>query len=723
MNKQLKILLLEDSRADAEMIQRLLIKEKMNCTFHLAMDKPAFLKALDEFLPSVILSDHSLPQFNSSEALSIARQKLPDIPFIMVTGTVSEEFAANIIKQGADDYILKDRMARLPAAIKVVLEQRTALKEITDYKYALDQSAIVSITDIKGRLIYVNHNFCKTSGYTDAELIGQKFSILNSGYHQASYMKQMLNTIKCGQLWRGEVCNKAKDGNLFWADTTIIPFLDEKKIPYQHLSISIDITEEKKTEYLLKISEEKYRKIFYKSPLPIWIFNLETLKFLEVNEAAMQLYGYSRDEFLSMTLKDIRPAEDIPALLKDLSKIKGSLYSRHGTWRHLKKNGEMMTIELIDHQIEFNNTNSRIVIVNDITEKKKAEEELKESELRLNEAQTIAHIANWEIDFANNSHTWSDELYRIFGLNKAETKPSVELFLSFLDTDDRETSKEMITDALQHYTDSKIDFCFKLKEGKKRYGHIEWRFNFDEYGKPLRVFGILQDITERKEAEASVKLLEKKILAHKVLEQKKIARAVLKGQEKERNFIGQELHDNVNQILAGTKMHLSSAGKKDEKVKDLIKYPMELIDLSIEEIRRLCQKLVTPKKSIRLNEQVQDLLINLSENIAVQTSLTYTIADDMIPDDLKLNIYRIIQELLNNVFKYAEAQSLGIVIMAKAGFISITVTDDGKGFNTKVQRRGIGISNIIYRAECFSGKVSIKSSPGKGCKVHVKFPY
>jgi len=722
MNKQLKILLLEDSKADAEMIQRLLIKEKMNCQFQVVMNKHAFIKALNDFSPDIILSDHALPQFNSSVALEITRQRNPELPFILVTGTASEEFAANIIKQGADDYILKDRIARLPAAIMTAIIQRKILKEINDYKYALDQSAIVAITDQKGIITYANEKFCSISGYEKSELIGRDHRIINSGYHPASYIKSLWTTIAKGKIWRGEFCNQAKDKSLYWVDTTIIPFLNEKKKPNQYLSIRIDITEKKKTESLLKISEEKYRKIFYKSPLPIWIFNLETLKFLEVNEAAMKLYGYSRDEFLSMTLKDIRPAEDIPALLKDVSKIKGSLYSRHGTWRHLKKNGEMMIIELIDHQIEFNNKQSRIVIVNDITEKKKAEEELKESELRLNEAQSIAHIANWEIDFTNNMHTWSDELYRIFGLNKTETKPSVELFLSFLDTDDKETSREMITDALQHYTDSKIDFRFKRKEGKKRYGHIEWRFNFDKSGKPLRVFGILQDITERKEAESSVKLLEKKMLANKVIEQKKIARAIITGQEKEKNFIGKELHDNINQILAGTKLFLGIAGQKSEELKELITYPMELIDMSIEEIRLLSQRLVTPLKNINLKVLINTLLSDFVKNTSLNAKFIYDIHDELLSDELKLNIFRIIQEQTNNIQKYAAAKKIGISVKAENKTVTLLIKDDGKGFDINLKRKGIGISNIINRAESFNGTVDIVTAPGKGCKIYVSLP-
>ncbi len=597
MKTALKILILEDNPADAEIVKRLVQSKIPLSEFRLSKDKATFSQALNEFLPDIILSDHALPQFNSIDALIMARQRYPDIPFIMVTGSVSEEFAVDIIKLGADDYILKDRMSRLPAAITTTLEQRRVSKEITDYKYALDQSAIVAITDQKGIILYANENFCKISKYSLDELIGQDHQIINSGYHPASFIKNLWVTIAGGKIWWGEFCNRAKDGSLYWVNTHIVPFLNEAGKPYQYLSIR-----------------------------------------------------------------------------------------------------------------------------QDITKRKKAEEELRRSEIRLNEAQALAHISNWEIDLANDMHTWSDEAYRIFGLDKNVVKPSIDLFLSFIHPDDAVPAKRVVTDSLQHFTDSKIDFRFMLADGKIRHGHIEWRFDFDETGKPYRLFGILQDITERREAEDKLKLLEKKILNQKIQEQRKIGRAIITGQEKERNHIGQELHDNINQLLAGSKMYLGTAGKKNKEIHEMIKYPIELIDTSINEIRLLCQKLVQPPKSIKLHELINDLLVNLGENTEIITHLTYTIPHDLIRDDLKLNIYRIIQEQINNIQKYAEAKNVNIIVKNTGKMITIIISDDGIGFNTHLKRKGIGLSNIQYRAESFNGKLSIKSSPGKGCKLSIKLP-
>lgn len=248
MKQPLKILLLEDDPTDADLIRQILLRSQMKCEFRHVMNKNEFVSSLDEFKPHVILSDNSMPQFNSTDALRMVRERHSNIPFILVTGTVSEEFATKMIKEGADDYILKDRMTRLPAAIGAALAQRRAIKEITDYKYALDQAAIVVITDSNGTIIYANDNFSKVSGYSIEELLGQDHRIVNSGYHPKSYMRDLWNTISSGKIWRGEFRNRAKNGNIYWVDATIVPFLNDGGQPYQYLSIRSDITEKKRLQ-------------------------------------------------------------------------------------------------------------------------------------------------------------------------------------------------------------------------------------------------------------------------------------------------------------------------------------------------------------------------------------------------------------------------------------------------------------------------------------------
>lgn len=138
-------------------------------------------------------------------------------------------------------------------------DYKSILKELGDQKYALDRTAIVAITDTKGKILSVNDKFCEISGYSKEELIGQDHRIINSGTHEKSFFKNLWATISSGDIWRGEVCNRRKEGSLYWVYTTIVPFLNEEGKPYRFMAIRQDITELK--ELQRTIVEQQARMI------------------------------------------------------------------------------------------------------------------------------------------------------------------------------------------------------------------------------------------------------------------------------------------------------------------------------------------------------------------------------------------------------------------------------------------------------------------------------
>lgn len=486
-----------------------------------------------------------------------------------------------------------------------------------------------------------------------------------------------------------------------------------------------DITESKHIRIQLAKSEKKYRTLFYKSPLPIWLYDFESLRFIDVNEAAVSHYGYTRDEFLSMTIKDIRPKEDIAVLLEDIVQVRQNSYrSRHGSWRHLKKNGDILTVEATAHSFTHEGRKARIVIINDITQKTIMEQKLLDNQMKLNEAQAIGRLGNWDIDLQKNIHTWSDQLYTIFGLDKIATVPSVDLFLSFIHPEDKGMAENLIKEAVYDFKVAKLDFRFITSTGQQRFGYIEWRFEYSTNNIPIRLFGILQDITERREAEESSKQLEAKIKEQKIQALKKISKAIIKAQEKQKNYIAQELHDNINQILFSAKLHLGIAGRKNPAVKELIEQPIDQISKAMDEIHLLSQNLVTPLTEAGLEEIITNLIhkINHDTDNSISIFFSYSIPFEF-SDELKLNIYRIIQEQLQNILKHAEAKNVTIALTANDTSIYITVEDDGKGYDVQQKRKGLGISNIIHRAEAFNGKVEILSKVGEGSRINVTIPY
>ncbi len=159
---------------------------------------------------------------------------------------------------------------------KTVYDLSEREKELRDYKYALDISSIVSITDVDGHFTFVNENFCKISKYSTDELLGQSHSILWSGEHPPEYFTGLAAAMQEGKSYRGEFCNKARDGSFYWVDTTIVPFLNDEGQVYQYMSINSDITLKKEAQERLRASEERYKAIIAVANTGAWEYNIDT---------------------------------------------------------------------------------------------------------------------------------------------------------------------------------------------------------------------------------------------------------------------------------------------------------------------------------------------------------------------------------------------------------------------------------------------------------------
>ena len=181
---------------------------------------------------------------------------------------------------------------------------------------------------------------------------------------------------------------------------------DYVEIPFRHEELLIKVArliERHRAQQALKKSEEEYRLLFKGNPCPMWLCDQKTLQFLAVNDAAIGHYGYSRAEFLSMTAKDIRPSEDVPALIEHVATSKSPSASA-GVWQHRKKDGALIDVDVTWHKVEFSGHPSFLVLANDITEKKKSETALRESEQRYREIFDNANDLIYTHDLARQLH-------------------------------------------------------------------------------------------------------------------------------------------------------------------------------------------------------------------------------------------------------------------------------------------------------------------------------
>ncbi|MEO8764217.1 MAG: PAS domain S-box protein [Ginsengibacter sp.] len=338
--------------------------------------------------------------------------------------------------------------------------------------------------------------------------------------------------------------------------------------------------ERKKTISELKESEKRYSELFNLSPQPMWVFDPETYRFIQVNKATEELYGYSEEEFMTMTLMDIKQEEDIALAKDNIKKRKPGDGIFRSSLRHHKKSGEIIEVEIYGTPIIINNKSFRSVIAIDVTE-------------------------------------------------------------------------------------------------KNLYEH-------------------------------------------------KIIKAIIKTQEDERYEIGGELHDNVCQILAASQLFLGMLKDSLEPSKmELFDRCRENISLATNEIRNLSHRLAPAFFDDSTMEEAFKRLFqtfNIEKKMEIFLNFGEEVKACPISLEIQLNAYRILQEQLKNILKYAHATIIEVDVSIINNKFKMMVSDNGVGFNVDKAKEGIGLANMKRRAELFSGKFTVDSSPGNGCVSTIEIP-
>lgn len=331
-------------------------------------------------------------------------------------------------------------------------------------------------------------------GYTADEAIGNPITIIFPE-DRLDEEKDILARIKRGEsVQQFETIRVRKDGTQIHVSVTLSPITDAQGKVTGVSKIARDITESKKAVEELHNSEERYRDLFENNPCSMWVYDLETLRFLAVNDAAQFFYGYSREEFLEMPITKIRPAEDVPKLL---SYIEGMAEIIDGprNWRHLKKDGSIIDVEITSHELNFAGRRARLVLANDITERKQAEQKLRQSRESYRDLVENAHDIIYSLDLGGNFTSLNKAGERITGYSPDEVLNMN--FVHIVVPEHLDQAKKVMEDKLNGVDGTAYDIDIFAKDGSRISVEVNSKLVLHD-GVPFGIQGIARDVTERK---------------------------------------------------------------------------------------------------------------------------------------------------------------------------------------------------------------------------------
>ncbi|HUA65420.1 MAG TPA: PAS domain S-box protein [Alphaproteobacteria bacterium] len=436
MNRRLRILHLEDEPDFAELVRTMFVQDNLEATIIQIGDKPAYLEALAKEKFDLILSDYHLPSFTGLDALALARKQCPETPFILVSGTIGETAAINSLKAGATDYLLKHNPERLPAAVRRAVEEaaeRARLRETEaelarreKYFRTLTENAldVLSIVNREGFFTYVSPSIENTLGLKPNELIGQNSFARVHPDDLPRVMEAFQNLLDFpDRSVRIECRQQHKNGAWLRLELSARNKFDDRDIA-GIVAYTRDVTDRWRAEEELRYSEQQYRVLFQENPNPMWVFDMETLAIMEVNEAAVQHYGYPRDEFLKLTMTNLRAPDK-----NGHGKINGrktDFHTRnsHGhIWRHRRKRGDVIEVDVTWSPMAFQGRFSALAMATDVTERRRGEHRdsvFLDLSHRLSTATTAAEAAHFIGDAATALFEWDSFSLDLYSQERSE---------------------------------------------------------------------------------------------------------------------------------------------------------------------------------------------------------------------------------------------------------------------------------------------------------------
>jgi PAS domain S-box-containing protein len=352
-------------------------------------------------------------------------------------------------------------------------------------------------------------------------------------------------------------------------------------------------------------------------------------------------------------------------------------------------------------------------VATDITERRRTEQALHEQRTLLSEAQKLAGLGCWEWDPSSGRLTWSEELYRIYGVSPREFRPTFENYLERVHADDRGSTGASVARAVMHGSGFTFEERIVRPDGEVRLLRSHGEVVRDKEGRALKVLGACLDITEQKAAETALRAL---------------SRRLVEAEEAERRRIARELHDSVGQNLSALNINLDILSAQlvspPPPIERRLADSQALVDATLQSIESVMADLRPPLlDEYGLEAALRWYGEEFARRIGVPLAVESAPALPGLRPEAAVALFRIAQEALNNSAKHAAARSIKVTLGMHNGEVMLTIADDGRGFDPGSVRRGRwGMSTMRERAEAAGGRLAVESAPGAGTTVRAAVP-
>jgi PAS domain S-box-containing protein len=589
------------------------------------------------------------------------------------------------------------------------------VKELFTYKYALDESAIVAITDQKGIIKHVNENFCRISKYSEAELIGKDHRIINSGYHGKAFIRNLWLTIARGDIWKGEIKNKTKDGSYYWVDTTIVPFLNDSGKPYQYAAIRSDITERKLNQDKIIESESFIKTITDNLPVMIAYWNAD-LNCLFANKPYMDWFEKQPDEMFGINKRDLLDKDEFKLHEMHIKNVLNGSPQRFERTFHRIDGRTINTDTQYLPDIERGIVKGFYSLIYDVTEVKQALEERNTILESIDDA-FFAVDKNWVVTY------WNKMAERVLRTpkNKVLNHNLWEIFSDSINSESYKKYHEAVESSqAMHFEDY--------------YEPIEKWYEISAYPSDTGLSVYFKDITDRKRTDIRLREMNETLQKHS--KELAISNAEL---EQFAYVASHDLQEPLRMVTSFmTQLEKKYGDVVDDKGRQYIHFAVD----GAKRMRQIILDLLDFSRVGRTEDDLEEVDFNklINEILALHRRQIEELKATIIFKDLpkfqnyKTPMRQVFQNLISNSLKYHKAGEPPVIEIAckeNAANYQFSVKDNGIGIaseyfdrifiifqrlHNKDEYSGTGMGLAIAKKiiENLGGKIWVKSEEGKG---------